>query len=166
MHQYVNQHWFRQWLVAWPAPSHEAMLVFFLFQIYLYRVNHSVTLFFHGALLIYIVNWTLRKSGTNFNEILIGIHKSLFKKMHLIVSSGKLQPFCLRLNVLKQNYLTMPIHVCITEFIWPVRPSSRTKEVCLGAMDEVVHLTFYVDYVTCRLKIMYAYFAYEYANKA
>ena len=28
-----------------------ANFIFFLFQIYLYRVNHSVTLFFHGALL-------------------------------------------------------------------------------------------------------------------
>ena len=22
LHQWTNQHWFRQWLVAWPAPSH------------------------------------------------------------------------------------------------------------------------------------------------
>ena len=22
MRQWINQHWFRQWLVAWPAPSH------------------------------------------------------------------------------------------------------------------------------------------------
>ena len=38
--------------------------------------------------------------GTNFNEILIEIHISLFKKIHLKMSSGKWQPFCLSLNVL------------------------------------------------------------------
>ena len=38
--------------------------------------------------------------GTNFNEILIAIHKFSFKKMHLKMSSGKWRPFCLGLNVL------------------------------------------------------------------
>ena len=38
--------------------------------------------------------WTL---GTNFSEILSEIHTFLFKKMHLKVSSGKQQPFCLGL---------------------------------------------------------------------
>ena len=32
----------------WPCVI---IFIFILFQIYLYRVNHSVTLFFHGALL-------------------------------------------------------------------------------------------------------------------
>ena len=40
--------------------------------------------------------------GTNFSEILIGIHTFSFKKMHLKMSSGKCRPFCLGLNVLKQ----------------------------------------------------------------
>ena len=46
-----------------------------------------------GILLI----WPL---GTNFSEILIEIDIFLFKKMHLKVSSEKLRPFCLSLNVL------------------------------------------------------------------
>ena len=39
--------------------------------------------------------------GTNFSEILIEIHTFSFKKMHLKRSSGKWQPFCLGLNVLR-----------------------------------------------------------------
>ena len=41
--------------------------------------------------------------GTNFSEILIGIQTFSFKKMHLKMSSAKLRPFCLGLNVLKQH---------------------------------------------------------------
>ena len=36
----------------------------------------------------------------NFSEILIEIYTLSFKKMHLEMSSGKLQPFCLSLNEL------------------------------------------------------------------
>ena len=36
----------------------------------------------------------------NFSEMLIEIHTISFKKMHLKLSSGILQPFCLGLNVL------------------------------------------------------------------
>ena len=46
-----------------------------------------------GILLI----WPL---GTNFSEILIKIHISSFKKMHLKMSSAKCRPSCFRLNVL------------------------------------------------------------------
>ena len=35
------------------------------------------------------------------SEILIAIHTSSFKKMHLKMSSGKWRSFCLGLNVLK-----------------------------------------------------------------
>ena len=38
--------------------------------------------------------------GTNLSEILIEIYIFSFKKMHLKMSSGKWQPFCLSLNVL------------------------------------------------------------------
>ena len=37
--------------------------------------------------------------GTHFSEIVIEIYTSSFKKMHLKMLSGKLQPFCLGLNV-------------------------------------------------------------------
>ena len=38
--------------------------------------------------------------GTNFSEMLIGIQAFSFKKMHLKMSSAKLRPFCLGLDVL------------------------------------------------------------------
>ena len=38
--------------------------------------------------------------GTNFNEMLIEIYAFSFTKIHLKMSSGKWQPFCLGLNVL------------------------------------------------------------------
>ena len=41
--------------------------------------------------------------GTNFSEILIEILTFSFKKMRLKVSSAKRRPFCLGLNVLKQD---------------------------------------------------------------
>ena len=48
--------------------------------------------------------------GTNFSEILIGIHKFSFKKMRLKVSSAKWRPCCLGLNVFK--FCAAP---CMTE---------------------------------------------------
>ena len=39
----------------------------------------------------------------NFSEIVIGIQTFSFKKMHLKMSSAKWRPFCLGLNVLKQD---------------------------------------------------------------
>ena len=44
--------------------------------------------------------------GTNFGENLIEIYTFSFRQMHLKMSSGKLSPFCLGLNVLiQQNIL-------------------------------------------------------------
>ena len=43
--------------------------------------------------------------GTNFSEILIDIYAFSFKKIHLKMSPGKWQQFCLGLNVLIMNYL-------------------------------------------------------------
>ena len=42
----------------------------------------------------------IRPRGANFSEILIEIHISSFKKMHLKLPSGKCRPFCLGLHVL------------------------------------------------------------------
>ena len=42
--------------------------------------------------------------GTNFNEILIEIHKFAFKKIHFKMPSGKWRPSCLSLHVLKHTY--------------------------------------------------------------
>ena len=44
---------------------------------------------------------SIKPLETNFSEILIEIQTFLFKSMHLKMSSVKLQPFCLGLNVLK-----------------------------------------------------------------
>ena len=41
----------------------------------------------------------IRPLGANFSEILIEIYTFSFRKMHLKMSSGKWQPFCLGLNV-------------------------------------------------------------------
>ena len=43
---------------------------------------------------------SIEPSGTNCTEILIDIPTFPFKKMHLRMSPGKWQPFCLGLNVL------------------------------------------------------------------
>ena len=56
--------------------------------------------------------------GTNFNEILIEIHKFPFRKIHLKMSSGKWGLFCLGLNV-----LTFP------------RPSTRVSIHLLGRVS-------------------------------
>ena len=45
----------------------------------------------------------IRPLGANFSEILIEIYTFSFKKMHLKMSSGKWQPFCLGHNVLIQH---------------------------------------------------------------
>ena len=46
--------------------------------------------------------------GTNFSEILVEIYSFSFKKMHLKMSSGKLRPFSLGLNVLtKIKYISI-----------------------------------------------------------
>ena len=42
--------------------------------------------------------------GTNFIKITIGIQTFLFKKIRSKISSGKLRPFCLGLNVLRSTY--------------------------------------------------------------
>ena len=42
--------------------------------------------------------------GTNFSEMLIEIHTFSFTKIDLKMSSGKLWPFCLGLNVLNSNH--------------------------------------------------------------
>ena len=47
--------------------------------------------------------------GTNFSEILIEIHAFSLKKMHLKMSSGKWQPFCLCFIVLTYHVV---MHIC------------------------------------------------------
>ena len=47
--------------------------------------------------------------GTNFSEILIGIHTFSFKKIHLKISSAKWRPLCLGLNVLINISVVRPV---------------------------------------------------------
>ena len=47
--------------------------------------------------------------GTNFSEMLIGIHTFSFKKIHLKMSSGKWRPFCLGLIVLTRCELRIRV---------------------------------------------------------
>ena len=49
--------------------------------------------------------------GTIFSEILIGNQTFSFKKMHLKMSSAKLRPFCLVLNVFRTDNEIMPLLV-------------------------------------------------------
>ena len=63
--------------IAWTAPSH-------------YLTNAGILL--------------IRTLGTNFSELLSVIHLFSFKKSHFKISSEKMQPFCLSLNVLKQIF--------------------------------------------------------------
>ena len=63
-----------------------------------------------GKLLIGLI-WT------NFSKIIIEIYKFLLNKMHLIMSSGKWQPFRLALNVLIKVPST-PYHYFMHGSIW------------------------------------------------
>ena len=60
--------------------------------------RHQAIIWFNAGILL------IEPLETNFSEILIQIHISLFKKMYLKISSGKWRPFCLGLNVLKSNF--------------------------------------------------------------
>ena len=55
--------------------------------------------------------------GTNFSEMLIGIHIFSFKKMHLKMSSGYRRPFCPGLNVLTD---WTDSSICLT-IIWMLK---------------------------------------------
>ena len=70
--------------------------------------------------------------GTKFSEISIEIHIFVFKKMHLKMSSGKWQPFCLSLSMLKhfeyrtQEHLTESVKF---ESDFLVRPGLGSSKV-------------------------------------
>ena len=49
--------------------------------------------------------------GTNFSEILVEIHRVWLKKMPLKMSSGKWRPFCLGLNVLSCQSISLVNHL-------------------------------------------------------
>ena len=74
MRQWTYQHWFRQWLVAWPAPSH--------------YLNQCLD----------IVNWTLRiKLQWNFNRNSnIFIHENAFESIVCEMAAILSRPQCVK----------------------------------------------------------------------
>ena len=64
--------------------------------------------------------------GTNFSEILIGIHTFSFKKINLKMSSAKWRPFCLGLNVLgvwwRRDMATLTVVLRGPLWGWPTGP--------------------------------------------
>ena len=74
--------------------------------------------------------------GTNFSEILIGIHTFSFKKIRLKMSSAKRRPFCIGLNVLTYEMSTMhtqehPFSIRERMCLWKCR--SFWDKKCLGS---------------------------------
>ena len=57
------------------------------------------TIIWTNAWILLIGPW-----GTNFSEILFGIHTFSLTKIHLKMSSAKWRPFCLGLNVLTSQF--------------------------------------------------------------
>ena len=82
----IFQHWFRKWIGIDQATSH------YLKQWCLdyWRIYASLGL-----------SDVIRPLGTNFNAVLIEIQIFSFRKLHLIISYAKWQPFCLSLNMLR-----------------------------------------------------------------
>ena len=77
-----------------------------------------------GILLI----WHL---GTNFSEITIEIYTFSYKKMHLIMSSGKWRSFRLGLNVLTWGRCVSAGVKCVSHiFVWFYRPTFLVFLVC------------------------------------
>ena len=92
------------------------------------------------------INWTndgillIGPLGTNFSQISIKIHTSSFKKIHLNMLFGKLQPFCLSLNVL-------------TPLVLKWEPSERTGSISWLMMPWLLRLPWQQQpwYWICRI---------------
>ena len=81
-----------------------------------------------GILLI----WPL---GTNFSEISIDIHTFSLKKIHFKMSSGKLRPFCLGLNVLKSHNRTKQ-----NKTMWDILSNANVERLLQSLMISFVAL--------------------------
>ena len=92
-----ESHWFRSVSTHWGRVTHTCVSKLIIIGSdngLLPGRHHAITWTNTGILLI-------GPLGANFSEILVEIHKSLFKKTHLKMSSAKCRPSCLSLNVLK-----------------------------------------------------------------
>ena len=92
--------------------------------------------------------------GTNFSQIVFEIQTFSFKKMHLKMSSGKYQPFCLGLNVL----IRVPVNAS----------HASIKYSCTNIFHRRSLYTFYINWwhnhnKTKHNKIMYTFFLKMYS---
>ena len=81
----------------------------------------------------------IRTFWTNFSEIVSEIHTFSFKKIHFKMSSGKWQPSCLGLNVLKIGYPQMKFTGARFSnesrwLDWKIGRGSSSRNVCQGEM--------------------------------
>ena len=86
-----SHHWFRQWLVAWSAPS------YYLNQFW------------------YIANWNRR------NKLRWNINRKAYiyiQELHLVMSSGKWRPFCLGLDALTATKTLLSTSVIRKSVLW------------------------------------------------
>ena len=95
--------------------------------------------------------------GTNFSEILIGIHTFSFKKIQLKMSSAKWRPFCLGLNVLNK--------ACTCVFCYkPMPVGVRSVLFCLIFAIKGLHTNktgLNKDSIMIKVTITYAYASFE-----
>ena len=69
---------------------------------------------------------------TNFSEMLIEIYTFSFKKIHLIMSSGKWRPFYLESNVLKKVKFTSKYKWFFVQTMWLKMLSTKLQLSCSG----------------------------------
>ena len=132
----IYQHWFRKWLGADQATSHYLNQWWLIYwRIYaslgLIELTHWGRVMHTCVSKLTIIGadnglspgrhqaiiWTnagillIEPLSKNLSEIFIEIHIFSFKKMHLKMSSGKCQPFCLSLIVLRYKpiYTMKPV---------------------------------------------------------
>ena len=94
---------------------------------------------------------------TNFIGIFIGIHTFSLKKMHLKMSSGKWQPFCLSLNGLTFSYTFwymenfMKIRVLIM-LIWYLTSYMLSRIITLALQQSIVCMVLLCTYLVCQFR--------------
>ena len=89
--------------------------------------------------------------GINFSEILIEIHKFLFKKMHLEVSSVKWRPFCPGRAELSESQLCTAEGTTQSHMVqW-----NKINKGCGTSWYVYIHTIFHVMYVTKAYLILF-----------
>ena len=91
--------------------------------------------------------------GTNFSDILIGIHTFSFKKIHLKMSSAKWRPFCLGLNVLILCWSKCLMSYGITKPQWVDNPQSQKYMKSQNFENDIQH--FHCDFTLRNAQIYF-----------